>query len=216
MTAGTGSAAPAVKPRLRGVSHQLACGVALLAGLALVARAPTARGALAAAIYGASLTTLFGVSALYHRRHWSPAMRPWMRRLDHSAIFLLIAGTYTPFCLLLPGHTLLVVVWIGALCGMVQAIAWVRAPKAVTAAIYVALGWVVLPFISALRSRVDARQVWLLAAGGAAYSAGSAIYALRRPDPAPTVVGYHELFHALTIVASGCHFAAVSLAVGRL
>ncbi len=211
--------APPPKPLLRGVSHQAACGVALIAGILLLAWAPTRRGQLAAAIYAASLVTLFGSSALYHRRHWSPPARARMRRLDHSAIFFLIAGTYTPFAMLLPPTAerhLLTTVYIGAALGIIQTLLWVHAPKALVAALYLALGWVVVPFIAALRPVVDARQILLLAAGGAAYSGGAIIYALRRPDPAPSVFGYHELFHALTIVASICHFAAVIDAIRRI
>jgi len=206
------------KPRWRGVIHQVASGVALVAGALLVAWAPSRRGAVAAAIYSASLTFLFSVSALYHRRTWSPRARPWMRRLDHSAIFVLIAGTYSPFCMRLPPaheRTLLLVVWGGAALGIVQSMVWVRAPKVVIAAIYVALGWCVLPFFHSMRQVISARELWLLAAGGVAYSAGAIVYALRRPDPSPAVFGYHEIFHALTIVASGCHFAAVIEVVGR-
>jgi hemolysin III len=211
--------APLAKPLLRGVSHQIACGVALVAGALLVAHAPSRRGALAAAVYASSLCTLFGVSALYHRRSWSLAARPWMRRIDHSAIFLLIAGTYTPFTMLLPpevGRTLLAVAWVGAGAGMLQAILWVRAPKVLIAVLYLALGWVIVPFLPSLGQVVAAREMALLTAGGICYSVGAIVYALRRPDPAPAVFGYHELFHALTIVASVCHFTAVVDAVRRI
>ncbi len=207
------------KPLLRGVSHQVAAGVALLAGIFLVRSAATGRGALAAAIYAGSLTALFTISAAYHRPNWSPEARARMRRLDHSAIFLLIAGTYTPFCFLLDspsGRTLLAVVWCGATLGMLRAIFWVHAPKLFIAASYLALGWVVIPWWPSLREVFTRREVMLLAVGGAAYSTGAVVYALRKPDPSPTVFGYHEIFHALVIVAAGCHFAAVMEAVAKL
>jgi hemolysin III len=206
-----------VKPRWRGVLHQIAVVVALIAGALLVATTPSARGRLAAGVYVASLTTLFGVSALYHRRHWQPAARAWMRRLDHSAIFVLIAGTYTPFCLLLPQPQrtqLLTAVWIGAGLGLVRAVAWVTAPKILVAVLYLALGWCVIPFLHEMRAAIGTRELWLLAAGGIAYTIGALVYALRRPNPAPAVFGYHEIFHALTLVASAAHFTAVA-AVAR-
>ncbi len=215
----TGEPAPLAKPRLRGVLHELACALALLAGMALVASAPSARGRLAAALYSASLVVLFGTSALYHRVTWAPGPRAWMRRLDHSAIFVLIAGSYVPFGMLLPpaaGHRLLAVVGCGAALGIVQSLAWVHAPKPLVAVAYVVLGWVVVPFLPALRQVVDAQQIALLAAGGIIYSLGAVVYATRRPDPAPRVFGYHEVFHALTIVAAACHFAAVVQVVRRI
>jgi hemolysin III len=207
------------KPLLRGVSHQVAAGVALIAGIFLVRSAATARGALAAAIYAGSLTALFTISATYHRPNWSPKARARMRRLDHSAIFLLIAGTYTPFCFLLDspsGRTLLTVVWCGAALGMLRAIFWVNAPKVFIAVTYLALGWVVIPWWPSLKSIFTVRELVLLAIGGAAYSTGAIVYALKKPDPFPTVFGYHEIFHALVIVAAGCHFAAVMEAIAKL
>lgn len=211
----TSPAAPP-KPLLRGVSHELAAGVALAAWIVLAALAPSGRGRLAGAVYGASLFTLFAVSAVYHRPTWSPRARLLMRRLDHSAIFLLIAGTYTPFCLLLGGargEALLAVAWGGALLGVALSIAWPKAPKPLTAAVYVALGWVVLPVIPALRALLGAGAVALLAAGGVVYSLGAAVYATRRPDPFPRVFGYHEVFHALVIVAAVLHFLVAARAV---
>ena len=210
--------APA-KPRLRGVLHQIACGVALVAGVVLVAVTSSVRGRIAAAIYMGSLTVLFGTSALYHRITWAPVARARMRRLDHSAIFVLIAGTYTPFGMLLPspaGTHLLLMAWIGAGLGVVRAVFWVRAPKVVVAGLYVALGWAILPFLSDLGHAVDRQQMVLLAAGGLIYTVGAVVYALKKPNLYPAVFGYHELFHALTLVASGCHLVAVVCAVRTL
>lgn len=207
------------KPLLRGVSHEIAAGVALAGWIVLALLAGPGRARLAANVYGASLFTLFFVSALYHRPTWRPAARLVMRRLDHSAIFLLIAGTYTPICLLLPvstGQRLLSVVWAGAAAGILQSLLWVRAPKALSAAIYVLLGWVVVTALPALRAALGAGAIALLFAGGAAYTLGAIVYATRRPDPFPRVFGYHEVFHALVVAAAACHFAVAASAVGHL
>jgi hemolysin III len=207
------------KPLLRGVSHEIAAGLALSAWIVLALVAPSARARLAANVYGASLFCLFAVSALYHRPSWPPRARLFMRRLDHSAIFLLIAGTYTPFCLLLPassGEPLLLVVWGGAVAGVLQAVIWVRAPKALVAALYVLLGWVVVPVLPALRAALGVGAIALLAGGGAAYTVGAVVYASRRPDPFPRVFGYHEVFHALVIAAAACHLAVAAAAIRAL
>ena len=198
-----------VKPLLRGVSHQIAFFVALAAAAFLLRLAHDGLALLGAAIYGVSLSALFGVSALYHRRNWQPAPRTLMRKLDHSAIFLLIAGTFTPFCLALgPGLRAqgLALVWGGALLGIAQSLFWVHAPKWVVAAACVALAWSMTPLLA---RAADARGLWLLLTGGVLYSAGAGIYAARRPDPVPAVFGYHEVFHALVIAGSACHYAAV-------
>ncbi len=207
------------KPLLRGVSHEIAAFAALAAWIALAAAAASPRGRAAANVYGGSLFALFLVSALYHRRNWPPRARAWMRRLDHSAIFLLVAGTYTPLCLLLPpssGLPLLALVWGGAALGIVQSVLWIHAPKPLVAAIYVALGWAVLPVLPTLRAVLGTPALALLGAGGAAYTLGAVIYAARRPDPFPRVFGYHEVFHALVIGAAACHLAVVARAVPGL
>jgi hemolysin III len=157
---------------------------------------------------------LFGASALYHRITWRPATRRWMRRLDHSMIFVLIAGTYTPFGLLVLHGTLatvvLGIVWFGALAGVVMKLAWVDAPKWLMSVIYLALGWVGAATIPQMLSRAGVGAVVLLAAGGLLYSAGAVVYALRRPDPRPKVFGYHEIFHVLVIAAAAAHYAAIA------
>jgi len=207
------------KPLLRGVSHEIAAAVALVAWITLAVAVAPGRARLAANVYGASLLTLFLVSALYHRPTWAPRARLFMRRLDHSAIFFLIAGTYTPVCLLLPdrtGTTLLVVVWAGAAAGVLQSILWVRAPKPLVAAVYVLLGWVIVPVVPALGAALGAGSIVLLGAGGAAYTLGAVVYAVRRPDPFPRVFGYHEVFHALVVVAAACHFGVVVAALRAL
>jgi hemolysin III len=209
----------AAKPLLRGVSHEIAAFVAFAAWVALSASARGAQARAAAGVYGATLFGLFSVSALYHRPNWPPRARLLMRRLDHSAIFLLIAGTYTPFCLLLggaTGRTLLAVAWGGALLGVARSVVWPRAPRPLAALAYLLLGWVVLPALPALRAALGNGAMALLAAGGLIYSLGAAVYASRRPDPFPAVFGYHEVFHALVIAAAACHFSVVAAAVRAL
>src|SRR4051812_49755766 len=204
-----------VKPRLRGVVHQWSFFVALVAGAALVALAPAGSATAASAIYAFALAGLLGTSALYHRVTWQPRARAWLRRLDHSMIFVLIAGTYTPFALLVLDGTLsdvvLIGVWGGALAGIVFTLVWVQAPKWLSAACYVALGWFSLIAVPEIVSRAGAGALVLLAVGGVAYTAGAVIYARRRPDPRPATFGYHEIFHVLVVVAAAAHFTAVAL-----
>jgi hemolysin III len=205
---------PPVKPKLRGVVHQWSFFVALAAGTVLVVLAPAGRATAACAVYAVALCGLLGTSALYHRVTWRPSVRAWMRRLDHSMIFVLIAGTYTPFAvLLLSGPTQGVVlagVWGGAAAGIVFTLLWIRAPKWLTATAYIALGWFSIVALPQLAERAGAGALALLAVGGAAYTAGAVIYARRRPDPRPAVFGYHELFHVLVVVAALAHFVAVA------
>ncbi len=212
-------AAPRTKPLLRGVSHEIAAGIALAGLVALVLLAPGPRARTGALVYGLSLVALFSVSALYHRPTWGPRARLWMRRLDHSAIFLLIAGTFTPLSLLLGdarARTMLVVVWAGAGLGVLRALLWPKAPRAVATALYLLLGWAVVPLVPAMYRALGAGSLALLAAGGLLYSVGAVIYATRRPDPFPRVFGYHEVFHALVVAAAGLHFAVAAGAVRAL
>ena len=170
--------AVSVKPRLRGVLHQFAAAGALGAGLVLVAMAPGARSATAAALFAISLVTLFTVSATYHRVTWSPPARAWMRRMDHASIFILIAGTYTPVALLgLPeaaSRTLLLAVWSGALLGVLQSLFWIHAPKVVTAVLAVGVGWTVVPYFDEARRSLGTRELTLILVGGVAYKIGRA------------------------------------------
>ncbi|HVP66949.1 MAG TPA: hemolysin III family protein [Anaeromyxobacteraceae bacterium] len=201
------------KPLLRGVSHEVAAALALAAWVALAVLAPGSRARLAANVYGASLFALFGVSALYHRPRWRAGARRWLKRVDHAAIFLLIAGSYTPFCLLLPpsrGIPMLAVAWAGAALGIGQAVFWVGAPRAVGVALYVVLGWLAVLLVPALVPALGAPAVALLAAGGVVYTLGAVVYAARRPDPFPRVFGYHEVFHAMVIVAAACQLVVVA------
>jgi hemolysin III len=205
------------RPRLRGVIHHYAFYASLLAGVVLVARATSHEALVTAAIYGASLSALLGVSALYHCVTWTPAARRWMSRLDHSMINLLIAGTYTPFGVLAVSgslaRTLLAVVWGGALASILLHLLWVDAPKWLSAVLYVALGWVGVTAMPTLVATSGWTPTALLLAGGVVYSLGALVYAARRPDPIPAVFGYHEIFHALVVVAAITHWAAVALIV---
>jgi hemolysin III len=197
------------------VSHQYAFVVSLASGTLLVLLTTTTKASVAAAIYAASVSALFGVSALYHRGTWTTAARRRMRRLDHAMIFVLIAGTYTPVGLLvLQGRlatVVLAVVWGGAVAGIALELAWTRAPRWLGGTVYLALGWVAVVAMPELFARLGMAGGLLLVAGGLAYSAGAAIYALRRPDPAPAVFGYHEVFHLLVIAGVAAHFLAIGL-----
>ena len=204
-----------VKPRFRGVTHQWAFFVSLGLGVALVLTAPSGRATAAAAIYAACVAVLFGSSALYHRVNWrSAGSARWMRRLDHSAIFLLIAGSYTPFALLVIDGTLadviLVVIWAGAAGGILLKVLWIDAPKWLVTVIYVALGWVVLVAAPDLLDQLGVVAVAMVAMGGVLYTAGALVYAFGRPDPVPAVFGFHEVFHVLVIVAAGLQYAVVA------
>jgi hemolysin III len=198
------------KPKLRGVSHELAFFAALGAGAVLIALAPP-RAVLAAAVYAVSLAAMLGTSALYHRPHWSKGPRRWMRRADHAAIFVLIAGTYTPFTLLIPEHgaAMLALAWGGAALGILQSFFWVTAPRPLVAALYIALGWAVVVFWPALHVALGTPGLTVFIAGGVLYSIGAVVYAARKPDPAPAVFGYHEIFHVFVVAAAVCHFGVV-------
>ena len=202
-----------LRPRLRGVLHQWAFAAFGGGCLALVITADTGRARVAALIYAVSVVGLFGTSALYHRRTWSTRARSRMKRLDHSMIFVLIAGTYTPFAMLVLEGTLalviLAVVWGGALLGIASRLLWLGTPKWLTAAIYLALGWVAVAVLPELTERAGVATVVLLAIGGVLYTAGAVVYALGRPNPIPAVFGFHEVFHVLTIAAAVLHFIAV-------
>jgi hemolysin III len=205
------------KPLLRGVLHQGAFFVGVVVAPLLVLSADGTRAKVAAGIFAASVVACFGASALYHRVTWTPRVRLWMRRIDHAGVYLLIAGTYTPVSLLvLRGAwrpTILAIVWTGAAAAIVLKFAWVQAPKWLAAAIGLALGWVAVVALPQLVGHMQPAAVALLVVGGLAYTLGAIVYARRHPDPAPAVFGYHELFHALTIVAVTCQYAAIALIV---
>lgn len=199
------------RPRLRGVSHQIGFFCALAAGAVLLA---ATGGAWPVAIYVASLAAMLGVSAAYHRGRWHPVTRRRWQRADHAAIFVFIAGTYTPLCVLAmdgaEGRLLLAVVWGGAALGVLRALFWPGAPRWVVSGLYVLLGWCMVIAMPAVARAIGVPLLAQILAGGAFYTVGATIYALRWPDPWPRVFGYHEVFHAFTIVAVLCHFAAVA------
>src|SRR3954464_7610731 len=202
------------KPRLRGVLHQWAFYVSLVAGALLVALAPSGRAAAVGGVYAVALAGMFGASALYHRGAWTPSVRPWLRSLDHSMIFVLIAATSTPVTVLgLEGVlpvVVLAIVWGGALVGVLLKLVWIGAPRRLVAAVYVLLGWVGVLLLPETVASVGVAPAVLFAAGGALYTAGAVIYMRRRPDPRPSVFGFHELFHLLVIAAALAHFVAIA------
>ena len=210
------SALPRVKPKLRGVFHELGFYAAIGLGVPLVLTAEDGRAKVAALVFACCLAGCFGASALYHRPMWTPGVRSWLARLDHAGIYLLIAGTYTPFGLLVMSEgwavPVLSVVWAGALAAIMLKLFWVRAPKWLSAALGLTLGWVGVVAISQLL-KVELVGLLLVVAGGLLYSAGAIVYARRRPDPAPSVFGYHELFHVLTLAGAGCQLAAIAFFV---
>jgi hemolysin III len=206
----------ATKPRLRGVFHEVGFYAALVAGAFLVATAEAGRARVAAIVFATCLAICFGASALYHRPTWRPRPRAWLARLDHAGIYLLIAGTYTPFGLLVMSRgwavPVLSVVWGGAAAAILLKLVWLRAPKWLSAAIALALGWVAAAAFTQLL-KVPVPGLVLVVAGGLLYTAGAVVYARKRPDPVPHVFGYHELFHVLTVAAAACQYSAIAFFV---
>ncbi len=204
-------------PLLRGVSHAWAFWFALVAGGVLLVLAPSAEARIAALVYAVGLCALFAGSALYHRWRWDPRWRPLLRRIDHSTIFVFIAASYTPIALLVLDGSLRVVVligvWAGAVAGVAFSVCWISAPRALTAGTYLALGWFAVITIPQLVDRLPVVPLALLATGGVLYTLGALVYASRRPDPAPSVFGYHEVFHALVIAAAALQYAVVAFFV---
>jgi hemolysin III len=211
------AAASATRPRFRGVSHRIAFFLTIPLGVALGLEVETSAGRVAAIAFGTSVVTMFGASALYHTVDWPEARRRWMRRLDHAGIYALIAGSYTPVGLLvLSGNWRLVVlgiVWTGAAIAIALKFFWLDAPKWLSAVIGIGLGWVAIAVLPQIFDRVGIAGSVLVLAGGLAYTAGALVYALRRPDPLPAVFGYHEVFHALVIVAVACQYSAIAFFV---
>jgi hemolysin III len=205
-----------VKPRLRGVVHEIAFFVAAALAIPVLLTAPPGRATVAAAVFAASVPLCFGFSALYHRPTWTPRVRSRLARLDHAGVYLLIAGTYTPFGLLVlsPGWAVpvLAIVWGGALAAMLLKLFWAGTPKWASAAIGLTLGWTGIAAIGEL-AKVGVPGLTLVAAGGALYTVGAVVYARRRPDPAPAVFGYHEIFHVCTVAGAACQYVAVTIFV---
>ncbi len=205
---------------MRGWLHAYAVGVGAVCGIVLTSLAATQPGwrpVVACAVYSVAITGLFGISALYHRRVWGPVGYAVMKRLDHSMIFLFIAGTYTPFSLLLLPTRLaweiLAVVWSGAIIGVALKLAWPQAPRWVSVPPYIALGWVALFVLPDIARYGGATALVLMLVGGVFYSVGALFYALKWPNPWPRTFGHHEFFHAATLVAAICHYIAVYFAL---
>jgi hemolysin III len=209
-------AQPLVKPKLRGVFHELAFYAAAAVGVILIVTAEPGRARTAGAIFASCVAFCFGASAIYHRPTWRPRARSWLARLDHAGVYLLIAGTYAPFGLIVMSKgwavPVLAVVWGGALLAILLKLFWVQAPKWLSAAIGLSLGWVAAAAFSQLL-KLPTTALLLVAAGGLLYTAGAIVYARRRPNPYPAVFGYHELFHVLTIAAAACQYVAVAFYV---
>jgi hemolysin III len=205
-----------MKPKLRGWLHAGTFPVAVAAGIVLVSLAPSNRARISAAIFSVTAALLFGVSAAYHRGRWSPQVTGVLKRLDHANIFLIIAGTYTPFSVLLlppgPARVLLWVVWSGAILGVVFRVLWVHAPRWLYVPVYVALGWVAVAYLPDFLHGGIAAFV-LVVVGGVLYTTGGLIYGLKRPNPSPRWFGFHEVFHALTVAAFVSHYVGLSLVV---
>jgi len=212
--AGAPPVGPVPKPALRGVLHQVAFFVSLVSGTALVVAAPTTGSALVVAVYAVSVSALFGVSALFHRHTWGPVGRRRMRRADHSTIFIAIAGSYTAVAGIAlsgwPRTTLLCIAWGGAVAGIVLRQAWLDAPKWLIAVPYVVVGWAAVVVLPQLYRALGATGFTLLVAGGLAFTAGAVVYALKRPDPFPSTFGYHEVFHACTIIGVVLQFVVIA------
>src|SRR3954468_17201986 len=205
-----------VKPRLRGVLHEIAFFVALALAVPLLWTAPPGRARLAAVVFALCVPLCFGASALYHRPTWSPRVRSRLARLDHAGVYLLIAGSYTPFRLLVLSRNwavpVLAIVWGGALAAILMKLFWSATPKWLSAAIGLSLGWVGVAAIGEI-AKVGPAAMTLVATGGLMYTAGAVVYARKRPDPAPALFGYHEIFHACTIAGAGCLYVAVAFFV---
>lgn len=210
----------AVKPRLRGWIHAGMTPFVVAVGIVLVVLSPTAEARWSTAVFGIATTALFSMSGVYHRGTWSARTLAVLRRLDHSNIFLVIAGTYTPLAvLLLPSPTrwiLLVVVWSGALVGIGLRVFWLSAPRWLYVPIYIALGWVAVWFLPAFQRAGGPAVMWLVIAGGICYTLGAVVYALKRPNPSPRWFGFHEIFHVGTLGGYTCHAIAIFLVVGQL
>jgi hemolysin III len=207
----------AQKPRLRGRLHEVAFVVSIPAGLALVAAAPTTGSRVAAVVFALSLSALFGTSAAYHRLPWTARGQRWMKRLDHSMIFMLIAGTYTPFSLLVLrwpwSVVILSIAWGGAAVGILLKMIRVDGLRVLTGALYVALGWLAVVALPQIVRGLSGPAIGLLLSGGILYTTGALVFARRRPDPRPAVFGYHEIWHSLVIAGTMCHYTLILLIV---
>ena len=206
----------AVKPKLRGWLHAGMSPVAFVAGLILIVLSSSLEARVSAAVFTLTAVLLFATSAIYHRGTWSPRVAGVLKRFDHSNIFLIIAGSYTPFALLLPDHqgrTMLIIVWTGATVGVLFRVLWVSAPRWLYVPIYLALGWVAVFYIGPLATYGGAAILTLVVVGGVLYSLGALVYGIKAPNPSPRWFGFHEIFHTLTILAFTSHYIAASMAL---
>ena len=209
-----------VKPKLRGWLHAIATPLALAAGVVLVCLSPTATTKVGSSLFAGTALLLFTVSAIYHRGTWSTKVWAFLRRFDHSNIFLLIAGSYTPFTLILlhgaQRVSLLAIVWTGAILGVLFRIFWTGAPRWLYTPIYVALGWAAIFYARDFGTAGGTAVITLVAVGGGLYTLGGLVYGFKKPNPFPTWFGYHEVFHALVVAAFVCHYVAASIATYQL
>jgi len=203
------------KPRFRGRIHQVAFFVSLPAGAVLILLANGPAAITVASVYAVSLAAVFGSSAIYHRGHWTEAARRWLKRIDHSMIYVLIAASYTPVAALVLGGTwevvLLSVIWAGAVVGVTMKMARPDGLSAVSAALYIVLGWLAIVALPQLAREMTVAELVLLLAGGMLYTAGAIVFARRRPDPSPSIFGYHEVWHSFMVAAAACHYAMILL-----
>ena len=203
------------KPRLRGRIHQVAFFVSVPAGVVLILLANGPAAIAVASVYAVSLTAVFGSSAVYHRGHWTERARRWLKRVDHSMIYILIAASYTPVAALVLGGTwevvLLSVIWAGAVVGVTMKMARPDGLSIVSAALYMVLGWLAILALPQLVREMTTAELVLLLAGGLLYTIGAIVFATRRPDPSPTTFGYHEVWHSFMVAAAACHYAMILL-----
>ena len=206
-----------VRPHLRGWLHAGTFPLSVAFGVVMVVMAPGSRARTAVAVFAVSAALLFGVSALYHRGHWSPRVKVVLKRLDHANIFLIIAGSYTPFAVLLlpagPARTLLWIVWSGAIGGVAFRVFWVGAPSWLYVPVYVALGWVAVAYLPQFLRGGGPAVVTLVILGGVFYTLGGLVYGIKRPNPSPRWFGFHEVFHALTVIAFVLHCVGVGVSL---
>jgi len=203
-----------IKPKLRGWIHAGTFPLAVAAGIVLVALAGSTRARIACGVFALTAAMLFGTSGIYHRGNWGPRGEAILRRLDHANIFLIIAGTYTPLTMLLLGKSdqiLLWIVWIGAIAGIGFRVFWIGAPRWLYTPIYVALGWAAVFYLPEFMREGGVAVLVLVIVGGVLYSLGAVVYGIKRPNPSPQWFGFHEVFHAFTLLAFASHFVAVAL-----
>jgi hemolysin III len=208
-----------VKPKLRGWLHASAVPLSLIGGVLLIVFSTTTLGRIGAGVYLAASLLLFGTSATYHRFGWGKTGEAILRRMDHSNIYLFIAATYTPLALLLLTGTsrilLLVCIWASAILGVLFRILWLSAPRWLYTALYIGMGWAAVAWLPQLWSTGGGLVIGLIGLGGLIYTGGAVVYALKRPNPSPKWFGFHEIFHTCTVLAAGCHYAAIALITFR-